>query len=72
MKTRGSMWFDTVTHKPVYGIQVHHGGQWINAMDNSGSLLFDTEEDRDAKRKELNSRDIPTPDTKPTPHSGKE
>ena len=60
MQTRGTEWFDTKRMQPVYGIKVKHNGEWVNAAEDDGLLLFDTEEERDAKRRELAKQTIPS------------
>jgi hypothetical protein len=59
MKTRNCNWFNTETKKQQFGIDVFHNGKWMHCSDNNGLLLFDSEEERDEKRKELRSKEIP-------------
>jgi len=58
MKTQATQWFNTKTMKPVYGIKVKHEGKWLNAAENGKPLLFDSEEERDRKRKEIRNRPL--------------
>lgn len=53
MKTRKFNWFDEDTSKVKYGFQVYYEGKWMNACEGTKSLIFDNEEDRDAKQKEI-------------------
>jgi hypothetical protein len=46
MKTRRHDWYDIKSHKPIYGIQVFHKGQWRNVMNEGKPLLYDNEKDR--------------------------
>lgn len=55
MRTKPTTWCDTKNLRPVFGIKVRVDGKWLNVMDNSGPLFFDTEAERDAKRKELSA-----------------
>ena len=60
MQTRPTQWFDTEKMKPVYGIKVKHEDEWMDAAeDGLKPLFFNTEEERDAKRKELSKLTIP-------------
>ncbi|HEY0200653.1 MAG TPA: hypothetical protein VGC24_03065 [Burkholderiaceae bacterium] len=56
MRTRNREWFNTKTHKALYGVQVFCSGQWMNVANGNKPALFDTEEERDALRKELQAR----------------
>ena len=49
-------WFDGKRGVPVYGIQVEAIGyeaRWLHCMEDGTPLLFDREEDREAKLKEV-------------------
>lgn len=56
MKTRNYNWYDMQNHKPLFGIQVRWDGEWLNAAEDGKALLFDTPEERDAKRAEIRKR----------------
>ena len=53
MQTRNHDWLDQKSMKPMYGIQVKHNGRWMNACNNDGPCLYETEVERDAARKQL-------------------
>jgi len=50
MKTREHNWYDMQNHRPMFGIQVRWNGKWLNASENGKALLFNTQEERDAKK----------------------
>ena len=61
MQTRRVDFYDVKAMRPKYGIKVKaHDGRWINAGDENGLFLFDTEAERDAKRKELSKMPLPS------------
>ena len=57
MKFRKTTWLDTKKNIPVYGIKASHpdihGGKFLNAMFENKPLLFEVEQERDDKLKEL-------------------
>lgn len=54
MRFRKSTWLDTKTNKPVYGVKAQYAdGKFYNAMFEGRPLLFDNEEERNNKIKEL-------------------
>ena len=59
MRTRPQLILDTKTLTPYFGINVFHRGKWIAAGDDDGQFRFETEGERDAKRKELRGMKIP-------------
>ena len=64
MRTRNYDWYDTKKCIPIYGIQIlvwtpDAGNTWVNAAENGQALLFENEQQRDTKRKELSK--IPAP-----------
>ena len=59
MRTRPQLILDTKTLTPYFGINVFHQGRWIAAGDDDGQFRFETEAERDAKRKELRDLRIP-------------
>jgi hypothetical protein len=56
MKARKSSWVDLKTLKEKFGIQVHFKGQWLNASEGSGALIFDSEAERDLKLAEIKKK----------------
>lgn len=56
MKTKPSMFINTKTMTPYYGIKVLHKGEWVDAGDSNGRFGFKTVEERDTKRKELEAK----------------
>lgn len=53
MKVRPSQWLNQETMQPMFGIEVHYMGQWINASQNGTPLLFADINARDAKMAEI-------------------
>ena len=58
METRIKELFNIDSMQKLYGIQVKHKGRWIYAGDNNGQFLFETENECNAKRKELESKTL--------------
>lgn len=58
METRSCMFVDITTMKPRYGIKVIHKGEWVDAGDSNGRFGFDTPEERNAKRDELEGKEL--------------
>lgn len=56
MRTQATNWYDKEAGKVRYGIKVFFNGDWIHAGDNNGLFLFDSEAEREAKRKELRTK----------------
>jgi hypothetical protein len=52
------MFVDITTMKPRYGIKVIHKGEWVDAGDSNGRFGFDTPEERNAKRDELEGKEL--------------
>lgn len=51
MQTRARDWFNTITNKDRYGLQVKTvSGKWCNVTENGELMLFGTPEERDAQR----------------------
>lgn len=59
MQTQPVDYLNIKTLKQSYGIKVKHNGKWVYAGDNDGLYLFDTEEERGAKREELSRQQVP-------------
>lgn len=63
METRPTEWFNTKTHKVVYGIKVKHPKHgWCNASEGKGPLFFDNKQAREEKRAELRQKPWPKSD----------
>lgn len=52
MRTRPTSWIDIDTLQGKYGLQVLHKGKWRNLAENGKPCVYDTQEERDAKRRE--------------------
>ena len=50
MKTRKHDWYDSIKHEGVYGVQVHHDGQWKNASIDGKLILCSSKAERDLQR----------------------
>lgn len=46
-------WLDTKANKPKHGIDALVSGRWMHCAENGKPLLYDTEEERDAKLRKL-------------------
>lgn len=53
MRTKTNDWYDSSEKKVYYGIDIYFNGEWHHAAEDNEPLLFETREERDAKRKEL-------------------
>ena len=54
LQYRPSTWFDTTKHAPVFGIEAQEGSSdWLNLAEGGKPLIYDSEEERDAKLREL-------------------
>lgn len=62
MKTRPTEWLDTKAMRPKHGLKVFHDGRWIDVGKDGSVLLFDTPEERDAKRAELERENPAAPE----------
>lgn len=53
MKTKIYPYYDKVDNKVLLGIKVYFNGKWMNAAENGKKLLYKTDQEVEAKRKEL-------------------
>ncbi len=59
MRTAANNWIDTSTGKLKYGIDVLHNGVWKHLAENGKACIYDSEEERDAKRAEYRKWRVP-------------
>lgn len=58
MRTREHDWYDAKEGRPKYGIQVLWRGRWLNVAKDGEPDLYDTPEERDARRAELRKQRV--------------
>ena len=53
MRTQNCTWFDKKAMKAKHGFMVRVDGVWMHAAINGKPCIYDTEKERDEKRKEF-------------------
>lgn len=60
MKTKPHNWYDSLNHRPLFGIMAFVKGKWMHAYKDAKPMLFENEVDRDTARDILRKQPTPT------------